>query len=122
MLATASAAPAQDLAPEPRHASPPEQSMHVLRVAQRAMAEMQRYGVVPTPRNYQLWYASLDGSNKELGRRLASLLALGTPAQPVLDALEGECSGGELDMDAVVDGSEAIQSAAQEALDGLAGN
>ena len=98
------------------------QDLHVLDVAHRAMTGMRRAGVSPTPRNYHLWYASLDGSSQESGPRLAGRPAAGTAAQPVLDALESECTGPELDMDALVDGSEAVQAAAQDALDGLSGN
>lgn len=82
---------------------------------------MDAAGVLPTPRNFELWYAHLSGANPELSRRLATLSNEGVALTPaVLDTLHADCATSELDVDAVVEGAEAIGQAAQAVVDQVA--
>ena len=111
--------------PETVHpvAPPTKHTVHVRQVAARAWAEMEQHGVVPTPRNFDLWFTSLDGSNPELGRRLSAILAADEPLTPaMLETLRAECMTPEVDVEAVAEGTEAIQSAAQDLLEQVAGS
>ncbi len=112
-------------APETRPADAPaaRHALRVRRLAARAWLEMEQHGVLPTPRNFELWFTSLDGSNPELTRRLAAMIAAGGAlTAAALEALHADHAAPELDLEALVEGSDAIQSAAQEVLDQVSGN
>lgn len=48
-------------------------------VAQRATAEMEAHGVIPHPRNYDLWYAYCSGNLPDLNRAMDAAMAAGEP-------------------------------------------
>lgn len=74
---------------------------------------MDGVGVLPTPRNFELWYTHLSGTHPDLTRRLSALLEGGaTPADATLDALHAACLAPRADVDAFEDGAEALQQAA----------
>lgn len=107
--------------PEP--AAPPDAALYVRRLAARAWVEMDGAGVLPTPRNFELWYTHLSGGNPELSRRLSALLeGGGVPAEDALDALHADCFSPEAALDAVAGGAEALHQAAQAVVDQIAGN
>ena len=112
--------PAQTAPPAP---SPPDAALCVRRLAARAWVEMDGAGVLPTPRNFELWYTHLSGADPELSRRLSALIGNGeAPAEAALDALYADRLTPETALDAVVDGAEAIQQAAQAVVERIAGN
>ncbi|MBC7802105.1 MAG: hypothetical protein H7Z10_15925, partial [Gemmatimonadaceae bacterium] len=60
-------------------------------VGQAAWNEMQRLGIVPTPRAYELWFTHLGGASAALTERVGALLGLGDVLAPTLvDALHAE--------------------------------
>ena len=102
---------------------PPDTATSVRRLAARAWVEMDAAGVLPTPRHFELWYTHLSGTNPDLSQRLAALLATGTPPpDDALHSLHAWCVAPGPEMDAVADGAEAIQQAAQSLVDQVAGN
>jgi diguanylate cyclase len=84
---------------------------------------MERRGVIPTPRAYDLWFAYRSGANPELTQRLADLLEQGEVLAPaVLDALHAEfLAGAEVDVEAIATGSDEIERAAQTLVEQVAG-
>ena len=101
--------------------------MCVRRLAARAWVEMDGAGVLPTPRNFELWYAHLSGGDPELSRRLSALVEGGAaPAEAALDALHADCFAPEATpeaaLDAVAGSAEALQQAAQAVVEQVAGN
>jgi diguanylate cyclase len=94
------------------------------RLAAAVLAEMQRRGVVPIPRNYDLWFTYRSNTNPVLTQRMAGLLEEGRALTPdLLDTLYSECvAGAEVDLDAISSGSDAIQQAAQTLVEQVAGS
>jgi len=93
------------------------------RVGAAVWAEMERHGVAPTPRVYELWFAYRSGVNPELTQRLAGLLERNdTLTTAVLDALHGEfVAGVDATIDALDEGAGDIQHVAQTLADQVAG-
>ena len=77
----------------------------------RAWLEMERHDVAPTPRNFELWYTHVAGTDPELSARLDALLASGEPLTIArLDALQ-DGAPAALDLGGIMDGVEAIDAA-----------
>lgn len=114
--------PTQITAPEtesiggPGPATDPEgRAARAFQLAAAVLADLQRHGIPPTPRAYELWSAYRRGVIPELTRRLSELLEQGAPVTPAaLDALYSACvAGAEPDLDALGTGADAIQVEAQ---------
>ena len=92
-----------------------EESAQSRRLGATVWAEMEHYGVAPTPRAYELWFNYRSGVSSELTLRLASLLERSEiPSASVLDTLHSEfVAGSDMNMDALDEGAGAIQHAAQ---------
>ncbi len=91
-------------------------------LAASVLAEMQERGIVPTPRNYDLWFTYRAGRNPVLTQRVATLLDEGQVLTPaMLDTLYGErVAGAEMNVDAISSRSDAIQEAAQTLIEQVA--
>lgn len=114
-----------NVAPNPRcpDAVGSEAARQVRHVAAQAWAEMARHGVLPTPRNFALWFASLDGADPALRRRLSGLLGHRQPVtEAALEAVHEERRAPEIDLDQVLDSTEELQAAAQQCLGHVAVN
>jgi len=87
-------------------------------------AEMERYGIVPTPRAYEAWFAYRTGMNPGLSQRVGELLGAGKALTPaVLDTFHDEFVAGiEVDADAINGKADELQHAAQTLADQVAGN
>jgi diguanylate cyclase len=105
-------------------AAPADRAAPTRRLAAAVWAEMERRGIVPRPRAYELWFTYRSGVSPELTQRVAGLLEQGEALTPaVLDALHAEfVAGAELDVDAISTGSDAIQDAAQTLIEQVAGS
>lgn len=55
--------------------------------AQAARSNLERLGLLPTPRNYEIWYAYATNHDRALNIALDAMLARGKPAESSLDAL-----------------------------------
>lgn len=96
-------------------ADPEGRAARAFQLAAAVLADLQRHGIPPTPRAYELWSAYRRGVIPELTRRLSELLEQGAPVTPAaLDALYSACvAGAEPDLDALGIGADAIQVEAQ---------
>ncbi len=75
---------------------------------------MQEHGVLPSPRNFELWYCHLDGSNPALSQGLSALLDAGvSPTPQQLRTLYSNFVTREIDVEAIADHSEQLGDAAQ---------
>ncbi len=85
------------------------------RLAASVWTEMRQHGIVPTPRNYDLWFNYRSGTNPALIQRIVRALEQGQALTPaVLDALYSEfLAGPEIDLDAIGAGTDAIQATTQ---------
>jgi diguanylate cyclase len=91
--------------------------------ADRAWLEMQRHEILPIPGNFELWYTYVSGSNPDLSTRLSALVQAGVaPTPEQLDALRTDCLASEVDLDAIADGSEQLDQAAQALVEQVAGS
>ena len=98
-------------------------ALRICRLAARAWIEMDAASVLPTPRNFELWYTHLSGGTPELSRRLLALVADdATPTDADLNALHAECVASGPDGDAIADGADAIDQAAQTVVKQIAEN
>jgi diguanylate cyclase len=102
---------------------PIEDASDVRKWAARAWLEMESAGVLPTPRNFDLWFNHVSGANPELSRQIGEILG----KQPIvsaatLDDLHAMFGSPDGAMDQVADRAEAIQQAAQLFVSQLAGN
>jgi len=99
-----------------------ERSARTHRLAASVLAEMQERGIVPTPRNYDLWFTYRADTNPALTQRVRTLLDEGQALTPaVLDTLRGECVASvEMNVDAISSRSDAIQEAAQTLIEQVA--
>ena len=97
----------------------PEHTAVVRRLAARAWLEMESSSVLPTPRNFDLWFTRVSDANPDLSRRLLpSPAGMAPPAAQPARAIPPP----ELDVNAVADGAEAIRRAAQTVIAQVAGN
>nr|WP_294523148.1 GGDEF domain-containing protein [uncultured Rhodopila sp.] len=102
---------------------PNDDGSDIRKWAARAWLEMESAGVLPTPRNFDLWFSHVSGANPDLTRQIGEILA----KQPVvtaatLDDLHAMFGSPDHAMDQVADQAEAIQQAAQLFVTQLAGN
>src|SRR5438045_1501458 len=70
--------------------TPPSIVAHArsITLAEAARSGLQRLGLPPTPRNYEIWYAYATGHDRALNGALDGLLAGGgTPTEADLDLL-----------------------------------
>jgi len=85
--------------------------------------EMRRRGIVPIPSNFELWYIHLSGSNPDLSAQLSALVQAGVaPTPEQLSVLHSDRVATEIDVDAIADGSEQLDHAAQAMVEHVAGN
>ncbi len=93
------------------------------RLGQAVWAEMERRGVIPTPRAYELWLAYRSGVSFELTRRLQELLERNeTLTTAALDTLHSEfVAGADANVDTLEEGAGEIQRAAQTLAEQVAG-
>jgi diguanylate cyclase len=96
----------------------------IRRLAASAWSAIEQHHVLPTPRNFDLFFTFFSATNPELNERLDLLLRSGQAlTDPVLDTLHGECiATPEIDLDALSAGSQAIQDAAQTLVEQVAGS
>ena len=101
-----------------------DRTVYTHRLAAAVLGEMQRRGILPTPRNYDLWFTYRSGTAPELTLRLAGLLEQDEALTPaMLEALHAELVvGSEVDLDAVSGGCDAIQDAAKTIVDLVSNN
>lgn len=99
-----------------------ERAARTHRLAAAVLAEMRERAIVPTPRNYALWFAYRSDENPGLTRRVRTLLDEGQAFTPaLLDTLHVECVAGvEVGVDAISSRSDAIQEAAQRLIERVA--
>jgi diguanylate cyclase len=104
--------------------APADRGAHTRRLAEAAWAAIERHDVLPTPRNFDLFFTYHSATDPELTRRLDLLLRDGgTLSEAVLETLYNECvAPAEIDLDAVSAGSQAIQDAAQTLVEQVAGS
>jgi diguanylate cyclase len=63
----------------------PDSSAHHLNpttIARAALAAMSRYGIIPDPRNYAVWYAHCSARRPDLSAAIEQALASGRPLSP----------------------------------------
>ena len=99
-----------------------DRTARVRDLALRAWDELQHHDVLPTPRNFELWFTYLSGSNPALSHQFASLLERGTPTPQQLAALHSEYMLPESDVEAVASHAAQLQVAAQSMVDHVAQN
>ena len=96
---------------------------HVHRLAAQTWLALQSTDVPPSPKNFELWFTYLGGSNSELNRRMDELLQHGhRPVPEVLELIHAECVAGHADADfeAIEDGAEVMEQVARETATHLA--
>ena len=91
-------------------------------LAASVLADMRDHGILPSPRNYDLWFTYRADMNPALTDRVRLVLDEGQALTPaVLDTLYDECvSSTEMNVDAIGTHSDAIQEAAQTLIDQVA--
>ncbi len=92
--------------------------------AARLLADMQRHGVAPDPRNYELWFNYRGGLDPALASRVDALLHDDVALSPgLLSGLYDEfVAAPEPDMEQVTVGVDAIQQAAQAIVEQVLSN
>ena len=100
----------------------PDRAARVRDLALRAWDELQQHDVLPTPRNFELWFTYLSGSNPALSHQFATLLERGTPTPHQLSSLHSEYVLPESDAETVATQAEQLQTAAQSMVDHVAEN
>ncbi len=87
-------------------------------------AEMERHGIAPTPRAYELWFTCRSGVNAQLTLRLTGLLERSETLTPaVLDTLHSEfLAHADISVAALDQGAGEIQRAAQNLAEQVAGS
>ena len=99
-----------------------ETDRQVYRLAAQTLLALQAADVPPTPRHFELWFTHLGGSNADLSHRLEALISAGGRISgDALDLLHAECLALHSHADAATleDGADAIQQAAEEAVEQL---
>lgn len=95
-------------------------------LAAKALVDMRRHRVVPSPQAYELWLAYYADTNKRLTRRMSEMLASGQPMTPTtIEGLHQEFeiareqdSGSEMYLEMSVDLQDAAEALVQHAADG----
>lgn len=86
----------------------------VRNLAARAWKDMQQHDVPPTPRNFELWFTYLSGSNPALSQELSDLLRAGdAPTPQQLRSLYSDYMTPEINVEATADHSEQLDEAAR---------
>jgi len=102
---------------------PADDPGNIRRWAARAWLEMESAGVLPLPANFDLWYQHVSGSNPELSRQIAAILKkASTISAADLEELHAKFLPVQIEADDVADRAGAIQQAAQNVVDQIAGN
>ncbi|GAN77992.1 GGDEF domain-containing protein [Acidisphaera rubrifaciens] len=100
------------------------QAFQTRRLADAVWSEMQVRGIVPSPRNFTLWFTYRSGSDPRLNRRMAELIGRAQPIAPaLLDALYQDClASGEDLTGASIDAAAEIEAAARTLIEQLSGS
>lgn len=105
----------------PSHAA--DREMLVRDLASRAWKGMHQHDVLPTPRNFELWFTHLSKSNPTLSRRLSALLGAGlAPTPQQLRSLYSDCMPQQIDVDTAIEHSEQIAEVAQAVVEHVVEN
>ncbi len=105
------------------HEPTDDRAAQVRELADRTWTDLRHRDILPTLRNFELWYTHLSGNNPALSTRLTVLLDTGVPPSPEqMHELHAECLVQEVDVDAIADGSEQLDQAAQSIVEQVAGN
>ncbi len=100
-----------------------DRAVPVRSLATRAWMEMQQHDILPTPRNYELWFTFLNGDNLALSQGLSALLDAGiAPTPQQLMSLHSDCITREIDIEAIASQSEQLDKAAQAIVERIAEN
>ena len=92
------------------------------RWAAKAWLEMEHAGVLPTPRNFELWFTHVSGGNPALSRQIELILREHpVMTQVVVDTLRASFAP-EVDTDEILDRANGIEQAAQAMVDEVASN
>lgn len=97
------------------------QALQIRRLAGAVWSEMQMRGIIPSPRNFTLWFTYRSGSDPRLNRRMAELIGRAQPIAPaLLDALYQDCiASGEDLTRASADAAAGIEEAARTLIEQL---
>lgn len=91
--------------------------------AEISWAALQQYRILPTPRNYELFFAYYSGGNPEVTQRLGPHLRNGTKlTSGLLETIYEDCLARETMPDAVQTGTDALAQAAQAMVDQVSSN
>lgn len=100
-----------------------QQAASVRSLAARAWMEMQQHDVVPNPRNFELWFIHLSGSNSALSQELSTLLLAGVaPTPQQLTSLYSDNIAQDVDIDVIATQSEQLDEAAQALVERVVDN
>ena len=100
-----------------------DHEMLVRNLASRAWKDMHQHNILPTPRNFKLWFTYLTNSNPTLSRRISTLLGAGTaPTTQQLSSLYSDCMPQQIDIDTAVDHSIRMAEAAQATVEHVVEN
>ena len=92
-------------------------------LADQAWREMQEHDILPSPRNFELWFTYLEQSNPALSRELSAMLVAGmSPTPQQLRRLHANCIAREIDVEAIADHSEQLGEAAQSLIEQISDN
>jgi hypothetical protein len=93
------------------------------RWAGRALGEMASAGVLPTPANFDLWYRYVNGSDRNLSRRITAKLKENPAMSPGdLEALHADFPTPQAEVAEAIVQTDAIQEAAQTLVDDVTNN
>lgn len=100
-----------------------DRAARIRKLAVAVWTEMERLGIVPTPRAYEVWFAYRTGASTVLSERIGALLDRGEALTPsVLDTLHGELLlHPEVDFEALSGSVDEIHTLAQSLVDQVAG-
>ena len=90
----------------------------------RAWMELNRLGIAPTPRNYEVWFMHLSGGNSDLSQNIRVLVREEPqPSAAALEALHSTYLAADpAPIEGILEGTEDIQQAAQDVVDSVAAN
>ncbi len=114
----------QQLATASRPPGPCDPASKTRRLGGLVWAELQKHGLAPTPRAYELWFNYRLGTSPDLTQRMSGLLSgSGALTGPLIDTLhERYVAGSQLDLEAISEGADGIEGAAQTIVEHLAGS
>lgn len=91
------------------------------RHANEAWKILNRHNIAPTARNYELFLHLQQGAAPTLARQLRELLERGTPSDAELEEMHRRHLSPEFDLDAMADGSQALEREAQALVERMTG-